>query len=46
VGELSDAIEMAEVHTYRGAGHAPHLTHPSAWLSHVKDALMAMGAPG
>jgi pimeloyl-ACP methyl ester carboxylesterase len=46
VAELSDAIEMAEVHTYRGAGHAPHLTHPSAWLSHVKDALMAMGAPG
>jgi pimeloyl-ACP methyl ester carboxylesterase len=46
VGELSNAIEGAEVHTYRGAGHAPHLTHPSAWLSYVEDSLTANGAHG
>jgi pimeloyl-ACP methyl ester carboxylesterase len=39
IAELSNAIEGAEVHTYRGAGHAPHLTHPTAWLSHVTDSL-------
>jgi pimeloyl-ACP methyl ester carboxylesterase len=41
VAELSKAIEGAEVHTYRGAGHAPHLTHSTAWLNHVKDSLTA-----
>jgi pimeloyl-ACP methyl ester carboxylesterase len=41
VAALSNAIEGAEVHTYRGAGHAPHLTHPTDWLSYVKDALTA-----
>ena len=35
VAKLADAIEDAEVHTYEGAGHAPHLTHPSDYLAAV-----------
>ena len=33
------AIEGAEVHTYQGAGHAPHLTHPDDYLSTVTSFL-------
>ena len=35
VAKLADAIDPAEVHTYRGAGHAPHLTHPGDYLAAV-----------
>ncbi len=35
VEQLLDTIEGAEVHTYRGAGHAPHLTHPRDYLATV-----------
>jgi pimeloyl-ACP methyl ester carboxylesterase len=28
VAKLAEVIDDAEVYTYRGAGHAPHLTHP------------------
>ena len=39
VAKLAGAIDHAEVHTYRGAGHAPHLTHPSDYLATVTDFL-------
>lgn len=39
VAKLAEAIDQAEVHTYRGAGHAPHLTHPSDYLARVTDFL-------
>jgi pimeloyl-ACP methyl ester carboxylesterase len=35
VAKLAGAIDHAEVHTYRGAGHAPHLTHPGDYLATV-----------
>ena len=35
VAKLAEAIDHAEVHTYRGAGHAPHLTHPGDYLTAV-----------
>jgi pimeloyl-ACP methyl ester carboxylesterase len=35
VAKLAEAIDDAEVHTYRGAGHAPHLTHPGDYLTAV-----------
>lgn len=37
VAKLADAIGHAEVHTYRGAGHAPHLTNPGDYLAAVTD---------
>ena len=46
VAELGDVIGHAEVHTYRGAGHAPHLTHPGEYLAAVKDFLSAAPARG
>ena len=39
VASLADAIDHADVHTYRGAGHAPHLTHPGDYLATVTDFL-------
>jgi pimeloyl-ACP methyl ester carboxylesterase len=39
VARLAEAIDHAEVHTYRGAGHAPHLTHPSDYLATLTDFL-------
>jgi pimeloyl-ACP methyl ester carboxylesterase len=35
VANLAGAIGGAEVHTYEGAGHAPHLTHPGDYLDTV-----------
>ena len=35
VARLAGAIDHAEVRTYRGAGHAPHLTHPGDYLDTV-----------
>jgi pimeloyl-ACP methyl ester carboxylesterase len=35
VAKLAGAIDHAEVHTYRRAGHAPHLTHPRDYLDTV-----------
>jgi pimeloyl-ACP methyl ester carboxylesterase len=35
VAKLAEAIDHAEVHTYRGAGHAPHLTNPGDYLAAV-----------
>jgi pimeloyl-ACP methyl ester carboxylesterase len=33
VARLADLIEGAELHTYPGAGHAPHLTRPDDYLA-------------
>ncbi len=33
VAKLAHAIDGAGVHTYRGGGHAPHLTHPSDYVA-------------
>jgi len=35
VAKLGGAIDHAEVHTYQGAGHAPHLTTPGDYLAAV-----------
>lgn len=40
VGKLAEGVDGAEVHTYRGGGHAPHLTHPNDYLAVVADFLM------
>jgi pimeloyl-ACP methyl ester carboxylesterase len=45
VAALADTMGVAEVHTYRGAGHAPHVTHPSDFLSHVNDFLARTREP-
>jgi pimeloyl-ACP methyl ester carboxylesterase len=37
VAKLAAAIGHAETHTYRGAGHAPHLTNPADYLAAVTD---------
>jgi pimeloyl-ACP methyl ester carboxylesterase len=42
VAALEGAVGHAEVHTYRGAGHAPHLTHPSDYLAKVPRFLSAV----
>jgi pimeloyl-ACP methyl ester carboxylesterase len=39
VAKLTGAIGHAEAHTYRGAGHAPHLSHPGDYLVAVTDFL-------
>ena len=39
VAKLAGAIKHAEVHTYRGAGHVPHVTHPRDYLATVTDFL-------
>jgi pimeloyl-ACP methyl ester carboxylesterase len=35
VAKLAEAIEGAELETYREAGHAPHVTHPGDYLATV-----------
>jgi pimeloyl-ACP methyl ester carboxylesterase len=32
IAKLPELIDGAELHTYPGAGHAPHLTHPDDYL--------------
>ena len=44
VVKLGNAVGHAEVHTYRGAGHAPHLTHPGDYLATVTDFLARVSA--
>jgi pimeloyl-ACP methyl ester carboxylesterase len=39
VTTLGGAIGDAEVHTYSGAGHAPHLTHPGDYVTTVMSFL-------
>jgi pimeloyl-ACP methyl ester carboxylesterase len=39
VAKLAQIIDGAEVRTYRGAGHAPHITHPSDYLAGITDFL-------
>lgn len=42
VAYIAEANDHAEVHTYRGAGHAPHLTHPGDYLATVTDFVMRL----
>ena len=44
VAKLTGAIGHAGAHTYRGAGHAPHLTHPGDYLATVMDFLSRVPA--
>ncbi len=37
--KLAEALPGAETHTYEGAGHAPHLTHPQDYLAVVGEFL-------
>ncbi len=39
VAKLADLIDGAEVWTYRGAGHAPHVTNPGDYLAAATDFL-------
>ena len=45
VARLADATDGAQVHTYRGAGHAPHITHPDAYLEAVTSFLVRAVRP-
>lgn len=44
VAKLAAAIGDAEGHTYRGAGHAPHVIDPGAYLAAVTDFLSRVSA--
>jgi pimeloyl-ACP methyl ester carboxylesterase len=35
VAKLAEEMDRAEVHTYSGAGHAPHISHPADYLAGV-----------
>jgi pimeloyl-ACP methyl ester carboxylesterase len=39
VAKLAETIDGAELRTYPGAGHAPHLTHPNDYIETVTDFL-------
>jgi pimeloyl-ACP methyl ester carboxylesterase len=39
IAKLAEGIDGAEVRTYRGAGHAPHITHPNDYLAVITDFL-------
>ena len=43
VDRLARAIPGASVQTYRGAGHAPHVTHPDDYLGAVRPFLAGSG---
>jgi pimeloyl-ACP methyl ester carboxylesterase len=45
VGNLAEIIEAAEIRTYHGAGHAPHVTHPDDYLEAVTDFLARSREP-
>jgi pimeloyl-ACP methyl ester carboxylesterase len=40
IAKLAEGIDGAEVRTYRGAGHAPHITHPNDYLATITDFLV------
>ena len=43
VAELARLVGHAEVRTYAGAGHAPHLTHPRDHVAAVTESLTTQG---
>jgi pimeloyl-ACP methyl ester carboxylesterase len=43
VAWLADLIEGVELHTYPGAGHAPHLTRPDDYLTAATAFLAGRG---
>lgn len=40
VAELAHLVEHAEVNTYAGAGHAPHITHPCDYVPAITEFLL------
>ena len=42
--KLAEAVPGAAAHTYEGAGHAPHLTHPQDYLAVVGEFLAQRSA--
>jgi pimeloyl-ACP methyl ester carboxylesterase len=45
VAKLAELIDGSEVRTYRGAGHAPHVTHPDDYVATVTDFLVRLPEP-
>jgi pimeloyl-ACP methyl ester carboxylesterase len=41
VGRIAGALSHASVHTYAGAGHVPHLSHPDEYLRVVGRFIVA-----
>ena len=35
VAKLVDLLPCAEIHTFHGAGHIPHATHPEAYVEAI-----------
>jgi pimeloyl-ACP methyl ester carboxylesterase len=45
VAKLAELVDGATVLTYRGAGHAPHITHPDDYLAAVTEFLVRAPEP-
>jgi pimeloyl-ACP methyl ester carboxylesterase len=45
VAKLAELVDGATVLTYRGAGHAPHLTHPDDYLAALTEFLVRTPEP-
>ena len=37
VSKIADVLPNVEVHTFSGAGHILHVTHPDAYIDMTKD---------
>ncbi len=35
INKLAEALPSADINTFKGAGHAPHLTHPEAYTESI-----------
>jgi pimeloyl-ACP methyl ester carboxylesterase len=44
VGRIAGVLSHAETHTYAGAGHVPHLSHPEEYLRVVTGFIEARAA--
>ncbi|MFE4974735.1 alpha/beta fold hydrolase [Kitasatospora sp. NPDC056651] len=42
---LSAALPQAETHTFQGAGHLPHISHPAAYVKRVTSFIEVTGRP-
>ena len=45
VAKLAELVDGATVSTYRGAGHAPHITHPDDYLAALTEFLVRTPEP-
>lgn len=45
IAELARVMRHAEVHTFAGAGHAPHLTNPDDYVAAVTDSIARSRQP-